>query len=244
MKADTFKTSIMKLLGLPLWVKQIVYMSLRADLKRVLKNRPIEVNPYDLIQLYKPKITFKGKKELQDKSHAHEDVMYTFLTAVSENKTIIGITLDNYFTLSETCDLYFQALKNEYVMPSNSKIIDATAMFFCGQIKTGEYLYKIDKLTVDQLNTAIATHDKLRKTGDMTQMAELIANLGFIEKDEIEAVLVMKEEAKKRLIFGGGVGAVEIQNRDVMELSKEIEELKYENNYLKTKLNAILKSGG
>ena len=243
MKADSFKNSIMKLLGLPLWVKQIVYMSLRADIKRVLKNRPIEINPYDLVQLYKPKITFKGKKELQERSHSHDDTMYTFLKAVTENKSIIDITLDNYFTLSETCDLYFQSLKNEYVMASNSKIIEATAMFFCSQIKTGEYLYRIGRLNVDQLNTAIVTQDKLRRSGDMTPMAEVIARLGFIENDEIEAVLVMKEEAKKRLIFGSGVGGVEIQNRDVIELSKELEELKYENNYLKTKLNAILKLG-
>ena len=243
MKADTFKTSIMKMLSLPLWVKQIIYMSLRADIKRVLNNRPIDVNPYDMVQLYKPKITFKGKKELESREHNYEEIMYTFLKAVSERKTIIDVTLDNFLTLAETCELYLNALQYEYVMNSNSKVIDSTAQFFCGQIKTGEYLYRIGRISVDQLDTAIKTQDELKKAGDKTQMAEVISNFGFIEKDEIQAVLIMKDEAQRRLIYGNNINAAEVENKDVLELSRKIEELEYENNYLKTKLNALLKLG-
>ena len=51
----------------------------------------------------------------------------------------------------------------------------------------------------------------------------------------------MKEEAKKRFIFNLDLNSHEIADSDVIKLKKEVEELQYENNYLKTKLNAILK---
>ena len=243
MKADTFKTSVIKMLGLPLWVKQIIYIYLKTDMRRTLNNRPIDVNPYDLIQLYKPKITFKGKRELQDRTHDHEEMVYTFLKAISENKTMIDITLDSFLTLAETCSLYLKTLKDEYVMPSNSRMIDSTAQFFCSEIKTGEYLYRIGKLTVDQLNNAIRTQDELKQKGDTTPMATVIANLGYIEKDEIGAILIMKEEAKKRLIFNMGVSSAEIEaTSDTIQLQKMVAQLTYENNYLKTKLNTMLKT--
>ena len=53
-------------------------------------------------------------------------------------------------------------------------------------------------------------------------------------------MLIAKEEAKKRLIFNVQLNAQEDSNADVITLKKHIEKLTYENNYLKTKLKAIL----
>lgn len=241
MKAETFKNSINKMMSLPLWIKQIIYMYLKADIKRILNNRPIDVNPYDMLQLYRPKITFKGKKELNDRIYNHEETMYTFLQAILDNKSIIEITLDNYLTLAETANLYLNALEQEYVMPSNLKKIDAVAEFFCGKIKTGEYLYRIGRLGVDDLNNVIKIHDKMRQEGNNTPMAKIISDLGLIEEDEIKAILVMKSEAEKRLIYGSNVNTLEIEDKDAIELKNRVEELEYENNYLKTKIATLLK---
>lgn len=241
MKADSFKISLQKILSFPLWVKQVIYAILKIDLERIFANQPIIKDLDGLLQIFKPKITFVGKKELEERLRAHEEIMYTFLKEVAENKSIIDITLDCFLTLKEASKLYLDAVKMEYIMPAKSKEIEATAEFYAGEIKTGEYLMKIGRLTVDQLDTAIRQQAQSEQEGKHVHMAEIIASLGFIEKNEIITVLIMKEEAKKRFIYNMSFNSDEINDADIIKLQKEVEKLKYENNYLKTKLNAVLK---
>ena len=243
MRADSFKIFINKIIAFPLWVKQIIYYHLKKDLKNVFASQPINANPESLFQTYVPLITFVGKKELNERAHMHEEIMYTFLKACVDKKSIIDITLDCFFSLEEVSKLFTDALKKEYLMPPESKIITATAEFFAGEIKTGEYLYRIGRLTVDQLDAAIRQQQKLESEGQTARMAEIIAGMGFIEQDEIISVLIMKQEAKKRFIFNMDVNSMDMANADVIELKKQIEKLSYENNYLKTKLKTILKMG-
>ena len=126
-------------------------------------------------------------------------------------------------------------------MTSESDVIDATAEFFSGRIKTGEYLVKMNRLTQEQLDIAVKKQIKMKELGQQIRIAELISEMGFIKKNEIITILIMKEESKKRFIFNLNLNPQEIADSDVIKLKKEIEELRYENNYLKTKLNAILK---
>ena len=151
MKADSFKIFLNKMLAFPLWVKQIIYYRIKKDLEKVFVNQSIDVNPKDLFQEYRPNITFVGKKEISDRIHMHEETMYTFLKALLDNKSIIDIALDCFMTLEEVSKLFIEALKNEYIMPPESKVISGTAEFFAGQIKTGEYLLRIGNLLLISL---------------------------------------------------------------------------------------------
>ena len=241
MRSDSFKMSISKMLAFPLWVRQVIYVVLRANLERIFVNQPIAARVENLLQMYKPKITFVGKKELEGRFHDHEEVMYTFLKEVSEGKSIIEIALNCFLTLQEASRLYLDAVRNEYIMTSESDVIDATAEFFSGRIKTGEYLVKMNRLTQEQLDIAVKKQIKMKELGQQIRIAELISEMGFIKKNEIITILIMKEESKKRFIFNLNLNPQEIADSDVIKLKKEIEELRYENNYLKTKLNAILK---
>ena len=242
MRADSFKIFLNKILAFPLWVKQIIYVKLESDLKNIFAGQSISSNTSNLFQSYVPSITFVGKKELETRVHMHEEIMYTFLKACAEKKSIIDITLDCFFSLEEVSKLLTTALKNEYLMPPD-KVILSTAEFFASQIKTGEFLYRIGKLTVDQLDAAIRQMRKFEEEGQKVHMAEIIAGMGFIEKNEIISVLIMKEEAKKRFIFNYDVNSMETMNSDVLTLRKQLEKLAYENNYLKAKLKSIIKMG-
>lgn len=243
MKADSFNIFTSKILAFPLWVKQILYFYLRSDLKTIFTNQSVNIPKSDLFQTFIPTITFVGKKEISERLHNHEETMYTFLKAVSEKKSIIDITLDCFLTLEEVSKLYITSVKNEYILESDSKVITATAEFFSGQIKTGEYLMKIGRLTVDQLDIAIRKQKKMLEEGKKCYMAEILSGLGFIEKDEIVSILIMKEESKRRFIFNMELNSTETSSSDIIELKKQVERLNYENNYLKTKLKAILKMG-
>ena len=241
MKADSFKIFITKILALPIWVKQIIHYKIREDLIRNFKNQKVDVNPIYLFQSFKARITYSGKIEIEQRNNMHEEALYTFLNAIKEEKSIIDITLDCFFTLEECAKLYLTALRNEYITPPMSNIIHAQAEFYAGAIKTGELLLKIGRITVDQLDTAIRRQKQLKEQGKHVLMAELISELGYVEKDAIISMLIMKEEAKKRFIFNMQLNAQDDANNDVIGLKKQIEKLTYENNYLKTKLRAILK---
>ena len=243
MRADSFKIFITKILALPLWVKQIIHYQLREDLKRIFKNQKIDVDPMYLFQAFKPHITFAGKNELLNRSNGHEEAMYSLLSAVQDNKSIIDVALDYFLTLEEVAKVYIKAIKYEYITPPISGIINAQAEFYAGTIKTGELLLKTGRISVDQLDTAIRRQTQLREQGKNMLMAELIAELGYIEKDAIISMLIMKEESKKRFIFNVSLNAQDDANGDVIGLKKQIEKLTYENNYLKTKLRAILNMG-
>ena len=241
MKADSFKIFITKVLALPIWVKQIIHFQIREDLKRNFKNQQVDIDPMYLFQSFRPRITFNGKMELEHRTKEHEEMLYTFLSEVKEEKSIIDIALDCFLTLAEVAKLYIIAVNNEYITPPMSKIVHAQAEFYSGTIKTGELLLKIGRISVDQLDTAIRRQTQLRAQGRNILMAEVITELGYIEKDAIISMLIMKEEAKKRFIFNVELNAQDNANGDVIALKKQVEKLAYENNYLKTKLRAILK---
>lgn len=241
LRADSFKIFVTKILALPMWVKQIIHFQLREDLKRTFKNQPIDVNPIYLFQAYRPHITHNGKIELQDRNNGHAETMYTFLNEVSVNKSIIDITLDCFLTLEEVSKVYIEAYKNEYITPPMSGIVHAQAEFYAGTIKTGELLMKIGRISVDQLDTALRRQKQMKDQGKNVYIAELITQMGFIERDAIISMLIMKEESKKRLIFNVSLNAKDDADKNVIAMQKQLEKLSYENNYLKTKLRAILK---
>ena len=241
MRADSFKIFLTKILSLPIWVKQIIHFQIREDLKRNFKNQPIDIDPIYLFQYLRPRITFNGKIELKQRNNGYEEMFYTFLNAVNEEKSIIDITLDCFMTLAEVAKMYIIAVNNEYVTPPMSKIVHAQAEFYSGMIRTGELLLKIGRINIDQLDTALMRQKQLREQGRNVLMAEVIAELGFIEKDAILSMLIMKEEAKKRFIFNIQLNAEDDADANVIALKKQVEKLAYENNYLKTKLRAILK---
>ena len=241
MRADSFKIFVTKILALPIWVKQIIHFQIREDLRRTFKNQPVDVDPMYLFQSFRPRITYNGSIELENRNKMHEETLYTFLNAAKENKSIIDITLDSFLTLAEVAKLYIIAMENEYISPPMSKIIHAQAEFYSGTIRTGELLLKIGRISIDQLDTAVRRQAQLRAKGKNILIAEVIAELGYIEKDAIISMLIMKEEAKKRFIFNVQLNAQDDADADVIKLKKQIEKLAYENNYLKTKLKAILK---
>lgn len=241
MRADSFKIFITKVLSLPIWVKQIIHYQIREDLIRNFRNQKVDINPVYLFQSFKPHITYSGKIEIEQRNNMHEEALYTFLNAIQEEKSIIDITLDCFFTLEECAKLYLIAIRNEYITTPMSKIVHAQAEFYAGAIKTGELLLKIGRITVDQLDTAIRRQKQLRDQGRNVLMAELIAELGYVEKDAIISMLIMKEEAKKRFIFNMQLNAQDDGDANVISLKKQVEKLTYENNYLKTKLRAILR---
>ena len=54
-----------KLLNLPLWVKEIIYLIMKKNLKELLPCSDLDVREEDLYQYFCPTITYAGRKEAE-----------------------------------------------------------------------------------------------------------------------------------------------------------------------------------
>ena len=63
---------------LPLWVRQVIYLKTEQKLSEELDEFLDLLNPKEPIQFLVPKITFKGKMELDERKYNLSDQFYTF----------------------------------------------------------------------------------------------------------------------------------------------------------------------
>lgn len=68
MKKNIFDLYMNKLLELPLWIKQVIYVKLKEDIKEHNCEKILETKEDDLFALYKPVLTFNGRTELMQKT--------------------------------------------------------------------------------------------------------------------------------------------------------------------------------
>lgn len=197
--AMDFEGMMRMLSALPLWVKQIIYTQLRIDLETTLSKRTLDMfGPDDLLQLLVPELTTVGNKELDHPSGYHSQDLLRFLHLCRQKKTIANIAILNYWTLDHTNNCLLQALNHQLVASPKSGTIKATIDYLAGNTRLGEYLVKINRLTMEQLDQALRTQKYIEESmGDKTGIANVLTNLGYIKKEDSEGILFLKEESMK-----------------------------------------------
>ena len=87
----TSEIFIQNIKNLPIWVKQIITKEIFNDLNEKLEefNELADIN--NLFQYMCPKVTFKGKQELTDKTMALSEGYYIFLQELIEGNNIFEI---------------------------------------------------------------------------------------------------------------------------------------------------------
>ena len=68
MKRNIFLLFIQELLGLPLWVKQVILVYLRKDLASYLSDDLITTDEEKIFHIYRPTISRLGMEELDKKN--------------------------------------------------------------------------------------------------------------------------------------------------------------------------------
>lgn len=242
-KKNIFLTFIDKFTNLPLWIKEVLFLHLKADLDNyVLNARNIVLDKNDLYQYCLPNITYIGKKELASRANNHNENIYKFLEGASQGLNILEITLNNYWTLEETAILNIQCIEKEYVSPPSTTNTKTMALYLSGKIRIGEYFKRVGQVNVDQLDTAIRKQKELEAAGQKVGMATVMINLGLITDEDSKIVLYIKDESKKRFIFNTdilGKNAVVAAPQGGGSSQELVEKLTRENNSLRNKLKAI-----
>lgn len=238
-----FNNLIKKIFELPLWIKQIIYLELKEEFEQSSSIKSLNfIKKEDSLQLYKPKVTFAGKKELETKQKNLPENVYKFLEDLSQDIRIIEIAINNGWTLTECSGYFMIALNNELASQPESQAVKGTALYMSGSIRIGEFLVKIGKISIEQLDEALRNQKYIEESiGEKPGLAEILINMNFITKADTEGIILLKEEAKKRYIPGETVAPKELSDSDTMKLGEQISLLTRENNQLKDQIKKILK---
>ncbi|MBE7707463.1 MAG: hypothetical protein E7Z88_02025 [Cyanobacteria bacterium SIG27] len=233
--------------NLPLWVKQVITKEIFDDLNKKLREFSELASIEDLFQYMCPKVTFKGKQELQERNLNLSQGYYIFLQDLIDGNTIFEITIKNNWTLADSAKIFCRLIELEYLnitdYATNKNV--AVAMFIAGKLKTGEFLKRINKISAIQLEQAIRHQKELNDEGRHIKMASILIKLGFVTDTGLDSLLLLKEEARKRLPVGVGFISTKFTNQEdeqdqITRMQREIARLENENIIMKKRLKKML----
>lgn len=228
MKKNNLEHFIEKILNVPFWIKQAVYIELGKD----LKNNSFDI-PNDFVS-YVPTLTFKGQSELEDKNCGFDANIYNFLNYCKEGFTVLEIAMDTFFSLEETAKLLEFCIEQNLINSPDNGVL-AFCRFISGKYRLGEYLNEIGMINSKQLEFAV------QNIGGK-KFGETLVELGFIKSNDIKQLLILKEEAQKRFVADyNTVPEVLCKfSDDTKCFEKEISDLRCENAELKKKMRQLL----
>jgi hypothetical protein len=194
-----FRAFLQEIFSLPVWIKQIIYLELKEQLESSAIKACMNLSKKeDCLQLYIPKLTYSGKKELETKSKKLSAETYVFLECAYQNISIMDIAIKNNWNLCECSKYFLEAMESNLVMSPTSAYVKGTALYMSGKIRLGEYFVNIDKITIEQLDEALRKQKKMEEAlGDRPGLAEILISLNFLSRMDTEGILLLKEDCGK-----------------------------------------------
>lgn len=238
MKKNIFDLFLEKILNVPLWIKQVLFLKLYKEMQKYDCEKYLMEHENEVFSSFVPTITFKGKTELTERKCGFDANIYNFLQCCENEYSILEISINTFLSMEEVAKYYELCLEQGFIKNPNSVEIHAMAGYISGKFRIGEYFKQKGRITVDQLQKAILEN---RDANDK-KFGEILVQLGFIEQEELLAVLVLKEEAQKRFILDYNTmpkPETEYSSTD-KKYEDEIATLKDENVKLKQKMVQLL----
>lgn len=244
MKKNIFDLYLNKLLDLPLWVKQVIYVKLKADMEKHNCAKILDTQEDDMFALFKPVLTYSGKTELMKKNGGLDSNIYNFLKLCNEDYSILEIALCMFLTMEEAAKYFMFCVEQKYLERPDSDKAFAMAGFISGKFKTGEYLVQNKMLSFNQVQDALNKQASVNSESEThLKYAEILDSMNLVKKDDLKMIFVLQEESKKRFVLD--YNSVPNSERgfinDDEKTSAQIETLKCENKKLREKLMQLLK---
>ena len=224
----------------PLWIQEVIFIDMKKNLEIKYPGLTSPPNEDEVYPAFVPQITFKGKKELESHEHNFDENIYKFLKSTTENIRILDITLNNFWTLEQTSEAFIFCAKNELVKEPENIIIWALALYLGNDIRLGEYVKKINKININELDE-ILRKQKTINTANPAQpkrIGEILIDFGFVAQNDINKIIHIKEEAKKRFLIPNSALLQNPQTNQT-DINAQLQKLTDENKLLKDKLRAI-----
>lgn len=243
MKKNIFDLYLEKVLQLPLWVKQVIYVKLKEDMQKHNCSEFLDKASKDMFSLYVPVLTFEGRSELLDRKNGLDGNFYNFLDLCDKDYSILEISLNMLLTMEEAAKYFMFCVEQKFLEVPKSDEVYAMAGFISGKLKTGEYLHKNKTLTFPQVQKALEEQKRIDAIGGKhLRLVEVLDTMDFVKENDLNVIFMLQEEAKKRFILD--YNRVPHASRTFTALgeknSAELEELRDENKKLKQKLAQLL----
>lgn len=232
MQRKFLKQFLDKILNSPSWIKGIIYSKLSEEID---ENNEIAYE----FATYKPVLTYKGKCELDYKQANFDNNIYNILEHCDNDFTVSEIALNTYMSMEEIASYMLFCIDEGYLqLPDNSKVLNI-AGFLAGKFKTGEYFVQNGVISENQLNDAV---EQFNNNKPQVKFGQSLVNLGLISQKQLDFLISVKEEAKKRFVLDHNeIPKIKQEyTNSIDEYEKQIELLKKENQQLKAKLNQLL----
>lgn len=239
MKNNIFTLFLDKVLNVPFWIKQVMYLKLAEEMREqaceeFLRN----TKPEDIFSTFVPTITFKGKTELAERKCGFDNNTYNFLRCCAEDLSMLEISVNTFLSMEEVAKYYELCLEQNFIKNPNSPEIHAMAGYIAGKFRIGEYFKQKGIIDIDQLREAILTY----QNSNEKKFGEILVDKGYIKEDDLKAILLLKQEARKRFILDHNVmpKSETAFSNDSQKYEDEIRALKEENIKLKRKMLQLL----
>jgi hypothetical protein len=184
---------------LPFWAKLVIYSTLQQEFKTVFSQSTLlSFAPEHTIQLWVPEPNLQVLSDMQKRREQLDSNVQRLLQMMNYKKNVVSISVLSQWSLAQCTEVLTLALDKEMIIPPSSAIILSTIYYLAGRIRLGEYLLKINRLTVEQLDQALRTQKNIEETmGERVGIANVLINLNYIKKEDSEAILHLKEDSKK-----------------------------------------------
>ena len=229
-----------KLLGFPLWIKQSIFLELSKDLNNYLSNEFLDVEEGELFHVYKPELSEQGQNELFTKESNFDESIYSFLNCCSKGMSLIEIAIENNFTMEEVSKAFTFCKISGFFSKDVPPLVAAIAGFIAGKYRTGEYLIRAGKMTIEQLDEVLTKQEEMNASGKHVFIAELMVQMGFVKERDVKSVIFMKEEAQKRFSLNADEIPSITLEKENYDIRVENTKLKEENEILTEKMSALL----
>ena len=109
-----------------------------------------------------------------------------------------------------------------------------------------KYFVKLGKINIEQLDEALRTQKYIEgSVKDKPGLAQILINLGYLSKSDVECILLLKQECNKRYIpdeiIIKDINPENLKDISELDMRKQIAVLTKENNQLKDQISKILK---
>ena len=121
-----------------------------------------------------------------------------------------------------------------------SIIIGCIAGFLAGKFRTGEYFLNDGVISEKELDDAVLNYEHRAKKNNK-KFGQSPIELGLISEKQLDMILSIKEEAKKRFILDhNDIPKI----KEAKDYEKQIRDLQDENMQLKRRIRELLSIGG
>lgn len=242
MKKNIFELFLDKVFNVPFWVKIVMYLKLADEMREQAFENMLQNNRDEIFATFVPTITFKGKTELSERKYGLDNNIYNFLQCCLNEYSMLEISVNTFLSMEEIAKYYELCLEQNFIKKPESLEIHAMAGYIAGKFRTGEYFKQKGVINVDQLQQAILAHKAAQESGNPKRFGEVMIELGLVTEEDLKAILILKDESKKRFILDyNTVPKPETQfSSDNQKYEEEIAVLKDENIKLKRKMLQLL----